>query len=200
MKYLCLEAGDLFSKISSVTYQLTEEKCKKFVLEITKALKYIHDRNIIHLDLKPANIMMKNKTEYFKVTHCPRRGKVKWRIPPEWGPISPYSWRSWGSGTSFGLTGEVVLFDFLHLEVFFQGKIFHMTRNRKIAMVPPFFLQSECLIWLFISKLNQKTESVSKKSPRITKKFLQPCKVGKLCYFPGQEKYFNLHWICAGTE
>ena len=67
LKYLCLEAGDLFSKISSVTYQLTEEKCKKFVLEITKALKYIHDRNIIHLDLKPANIMMKNKTEYFKV-------------------------------------------------------------------------------------------------------------------------------------
>ena len=33
------KAGDLFSKISSINYQLTEEKCKRFVKEIVKVTK-----------------------------------------------------------------------------------------------------------------------------------------------------------------
>ena len=57
----------MFSKISSTTYTLTEEKCKNFVVEICKALEYIHERNVIHLDLKPANIMMRNKTDQYKL-------------------------------------------------------------------------------------------------------------------------------------
>ena len=32
----------------------------KFVREIIKALNFIHERGIIHLDLKPQNIMMKS--------------------------------------------------------------------------------------------------------------------------------------------
>ena len=31
----------------------------KFVREIIKALNFVHERGIIHLDLKPQNIMMK---------------------------------------------------------------------------------------------------------------------------------------------
>ena len=57
----------MFSKISSISYTLTEDKCKNFVIEILKALNYIHERNIIHLDLKPANIMMRNKTDSYKL-------------------------------------------------------------------------------------------------------------------------------------
>ena len=62
-----LEAGDLFSKISSITYNLTEEKCRSFVTEIAKALEYIHGNSIIHLDLKPANVMLRSKADEFKV-------------------------------------------------------------------------------------------------------------------------------------
>ena len=32
----CLQMGDLFSKISSTAYTLTEEKCKNFVTEMVK--------------------------------------------------------------------------------------------------------------------------------------------------------------------
>jgi len=62
-----LEAGDLFSKISSINYQLTEEKCKRFVKEIVKGLNFIHERQIVHLDLKPANIMLRTKEDEFKL-------------------------------------------------------------------------------------------------------------------------------------
>lgn len=62
-----LEAGDLFSKISSITYNLTEEKCRSFVTEIAKALEYIHGNSIIHLDLKPANVMLRSKADEFKL-------------------------------------------------------------------------------------------------------------------------------------
>ena len=40
----------------------------KFVREIIKALNFIHERGIIHLDLKPQNIMMKSgDTEEYRV-------------------------------------------------------------------------------------------------------------------------------------
>ena len=42
------------------SYNLNEEVCIKFVREIIKALNFIHERGIIHLDLKPQNIMMKS--------------------------------------------------------------------------------------------------------------------------------------------
>ena len=62
-----LEAGDLFSKISSIAYNLTEDKCRSFVIEIAKALEYIHGNSIIHLDLKPANVMLRSRADEFKV-------------------------------------------------------------------------------------------------------------------------------------
>ena len=78
--------GDLFSKISSTAYTLTEEKCKNFVTEMVKVsiwflsqaaphlplsqgLHYIHDHRIIHLDMKPANVMLRSTSDEFKVSH-----------------------------------------------------------------------------------------------------------------------------------
>ena len=78
--------GDLFSKISSTAYTLTEEKCKNFVTEMVKVsiwflsqaaphlplsqgLHYIHDHRIIHLDMKPANVMLRSTSDEFKVIH-----------------------------------------------------------------------------------------------------------------------------------
>jgi len=62
-----LEGGELFSRVGASDYDLTEDKCKKFTINLIKALNYIHERHIIHLDLKPQNIMMKNKTDEFNI-------------------------------------------------------------------------------------------------------------------------------------
>ena len=57
----------MFAKVGASNYSLTEEKCKQFVLEIVKALNFIHERQIVHLDLKPQNIMMRSRRDEFKI-------------------------------------------------------------------------------------------------------------------------------------
>ena len=52
--------GHLFQKVAPSSYNLNEETCIKFVREIIKALNFIHQRRVIHLDLKPQNIMMRS--------------------------------------------------------------------------------------------------------------------------------------------
>ena len=42
-------------------------KMFRFVLEIVKALIFIHDSNIIHLDLKPQNVMLVDPGEEFRL-------------------------------------------------------------------------------------------------------------------------------------
>ena len=39
----------------------------RFVVEIVKALIFIHDSNIIHLDLKPQNVMLVDPSEEFRL-------------------------------------------------------------------------------------------------------------------------------------
>ena len=56
-----LEGGELFQRISSPDYNLTEAKCRDFTRQILKAVDFIHSRRIIHLDLKPQNIVLCRK-------------------------------------------------------------------------------------------------------------------------------------------
>eukprot|EP00092_Neocalanus_flemingeri_P002697 GFUD01002887.1.p1 GENE.GFUD01002887.1~~GFUD01002887.1.p1 ORF type:complete len:339 (+),score=130.30 GFUD01002887.1:140-1156(+) len=62
-----LQGGELFSIVGSKNYELTEEKCKKFVVEIVKGLNYVHSQEIVHLDIKPQNIMLVDRREQFKL-------------------------------------------------------------------------------------------------------------------------------------
>ena len=55
-----LAGGELFARCSRRDYKFTEAKCKVFTRSLLKALEFIHQKNIIHLDLKPANIMFKS--------------------------------------------------------------------------------------------------------------------------------------------
>merc|ERR1712013_292474 len=62
-----LRGGELLSRVGSSHYELTEEKCKKIVKEIVKGLAFIHGQQIVHLDIKPQNIMLVNRQEEFKL-------------------------------------------------------------------------------------------------------------------------------------
>ena len=50
--------GELFARIGSREYRLTEVKCRMFVRQMVEGLEFIHSRHIIHLDVKPQNIML----------------------------------------------------------------------------------------------------------------------------------------------
>ena len=56
-----LEGGELFQRISSADYTLTEAKCRDFIRQILKGIDFIHSKRIIHLALKPQNIVLCNK-------------------------------------------------------------------------------------------------------------------------------------------
>ena len=56
-----LSGGELFQRISSNDYKLTEAKCRDFARQILRAVEFIHSRGIVHLDLKPQNIVMVEK-------------------------------------------------------------------------------------------------------------------------------------------
>ena len=56
-----LEGGELFQRISSPEYNLTEAKCRDFCRQILRGVDFIHSRRILHLDLKPQNIVLCHK-------------------------------------------------------------------------------------------------------------------------------------------
>jgi len=62
-----LQGGELFARVGSKYFELTEEKCKKLVKELVKALIYIHGQDIIHLDIKPQNIMLVDRADDYKL-------------------------------------------------------------------------------------------------------------------------------------
>jgi len=60
-----LPGGDLFERLSAPDYHLTEEKCQLFIRQIVQGMDFIHTTNIIHLDVKPFNILFANKNTDF---------------------------------------------------------------------------------------------------------------------------------------
>jgi len=58
-----LLGGELFERISSSEYELTENKCKGFMRQVLTGLSFIHRQGIIHLDLKPNNIVCVSRQE-----------------------------------------------------------------------------------------------------------------------------------------
>lgn len=52
-----IEGGELFDRVIGDDFVLTERACIVFVRQICEALEFIHRNHILHLDLKPENIM-----------------------------------------------------------------------------------------------------------------------------------------------
>lgn len=56
-----LSGGELFDKITERGFSLTESKVITYVRQIVKALNYVHRNRIVHLDIKPQNIMLQRR-------------------------------------------------------------------------------------------------------------------------------------------
>uniref|UniRef100_A0AC34FDB3 Protein kinase domain-containing protein n=1 Tax=Panagrolaimus sp. ES5 TaxID=591445 RepID=A0AC34FDB3_9BILA len=57
-----VHGGELFDRVVEENYILTETAVAMIVYQICEAIRYIHSHNIIHLDLKPENIMCVTET------------------------------------------------------------------------------------------------------------------------------------------
>ncbi|XP_060630871.2 myosin light chain kinase, smooth muscle isoform X2 [Anolis sagrei] len=57
-----VSGGELFERIIDEDFELTERECIKYMKQISEGVQYIHKQAIVHLDLKPENIMCVNKT------------------------------------------------------------------------------------------------------------------------------------------
>ncbi|XP_014667690.1 PREDICTED: titin-like [Priapulus caudatus] len=52
--------GELLERITSPNYILTERDCIIFMRQLCEAVQYMHDQDILHLDLKPENVLCVN--------------------------------------------------------------------------------------------------------------------------------------------
>ncbi|XP_074550631.1 myosin light chain kinase, smooth muscle [Halichoeres trimaculatus] len=57
-----ISGGELFERIIDEDFELTEREVIKYMLQIVDGVGFIHKQGIVHLDLKPENIMCVNKT------------------------------------------------------------------------------------------------------------------------------------------
>jgi len=55
MEYL--DGGELFERVADDDFNLTESDCCLFMRQICRGVQYLHDHNIVHLDLKPENVV-----------------------------------------------------------------------------------------------------------------------------------------------
>ena len=56
-----LEGSDLFASLSEAEFELTEAKCRVIVSQVLDALVYIHRLRVVHMDIKPNNILLASK-------------------------------------------------------------------------------------------------------------------------------------------
>ncbi|KPM08807.1 myosin light chain kinase, smooth muscle-like protein [Sarcoptes scabiei] len=59
---IIIEGGELFERVIDDDFVLTEKACAIFVRQICEGLDYIHSKSIIHLDMKPENVLCVTRT------------------------------------------------------------------------------------------------------------------------------------------
>ncbi|XP_023315509.1 uncharacterized protein LOC106652366 isoform X1 [Trichogramma pretiosum] len=59
-----ISGGELFERVVADDFTLTEKDSIIFMRQICDGVKYMHENNIVHLDLKPENIMCHTRTSH----------------------------------------------------------------------------------------------------------------------------------------
>jgi len=59
-----ISGGELFERVVADDFTLTEKDCILFTRQICEGVDYMHKQNIVHLDLKPENIMCQSWTSH----------------------------------------------------------------------------------------------------------------------------------------
>lgn len=62
MEYIT--GGELFERVVADDFTLTEKDCVLFMRQICEGVEYMHQKSIVHLDLKPENIMCHTRTSH----------------------------------------------------------------------------------------------------------------------------------------
>uniref|UniRef100_A0A0C9RSK3 MYLK_7 protein n=1 Tax=Fopius arisanus TaxID=64838 RepID=A0A0C9RSK3_9HYME len=57
-----ISGGELFERVAADDFTLTEQDSVLFVRQICEGVAYMHDQHIVHMDLKPENIMCQSRT------------------------------------------------------------------------------------------------------------------------------------------
>ncbi|XP_049937668.1 myosin light chain kinase, smooth muscle-like [Schistocerca serialis cubense] len=57
-----IEGGELFERVIDDDFILTEKSCTVFMRQICEGMEFIHSKHILHLDMKPENILCLTKT------------------------------------------------------------------------------------------------------------------------------------------
>ncbi|XP_031620741.1 myosin light chain kinase 2, skeletal/cardiac muscle-like [Contarinia nasturtii] len=52
-----IQGGELFERVIEEDYVLTEKACTIFIRQICEGVDFLHSRDILHLDLKPENVL-----------------------------------------------------------------------------------------------------------------------------------------------
>merc|ERR1719367_2224018 len=52
-----LAGGDLITRTAPDDFSLTERKCQIFIRQIVRGVQFIHSQRILHLDIKPFNVV-----------------------------------------------------------------------------------------------------------------------------------------------
>ncbi|XP_047027437.1 serine/threonine protein kinase OSK1-like isoform X1 [Helicoverpa zea] len=65
-KYMCvvlelITGGELFERVIDEDFVLTERACTVFMRQICEGIEFVHRQNILHLDMKPENILCLTK-------------------------------------------------------------------------------------------------------------------------------------------
>ncbi|GAU87381.1 hypothetical protein RvY_00244-2 [Ramazzottius varieornatus] len=59
--YEFMSGGELFERITAEDYTMSEAEVVNYMRQICEAVRHMHDNNIVHLDLKPENIMCQTR-------------------------------------------------------------------------------------------------------------------------------------------
>lgn len=52
-----ISGGELFERVIDDDFELRESDVIKYIRQVCEGVKHMHEKNILHLDLKPENIM-----------------------------------------------------------------------------------------------------------------------------------------------